>query len=438
MNGNDEPFEKLCLRQIEGIASESERADLARMLRESESARRAYLDQMQVHAMLAWQHGQSAAKTKEVPVSAKPIRHWRWVGLAAAAAVVLVAGLLAWQHAKRPAGIEVEILATTNPSFRTGERVTLRNIDLESGSLSFRVSSGAVVDVSGPSQIELISAMHLRLLRGNVTADIHEGIKGFVIDTAEARVIDLGTRFGVTTNGTVGTEVAVFEGKVEVYDPDGKTDATSKPMATLTEGEAINIDLTKKPKPLKMIRLGDDARSIRSGAGSDIVRAVTDNLEDPDSRRFYGLLPGGMGEGSQVYTTRSYRTWHAMPGEPFPVELVGSDVIRTVSSYRLDQFIEITLQVDKPCDLFVMADARAPTPDWLKRDFTDTGTQLQSGPWVTGDAPSKFTEAGHAFVPHTVWKRQITAPGLVKLGPSQTAARGSKPVMYGIAVKPIQ
>lgn len=436
---DDEKFQRLCQSQIEGVASDGERAELASLLKASDEARRSYADQMRIHAMLAWQHGHARPAVVESSPAPKkavrfPQRHW----LALAAAVAVLCGLSAmWFVRSSHAGVEFEVLAASTVSYQAGEQARRETIEIEQGSLSFRLRSGAVVDVTGPVAVRLISPMHLRLLRGSLTADVGKDAKGFIVDTEEARVVDLGTRFGVTTGTANKTDVVVFEGSVEVYQPSPGSSAT--PDVTLIEGEAVRCERSQKPRRLRMVPLGKGARTLRARAAADIVSSVTDNVTDESVRGYYGLVRGGMGEGARVYTTGHTRTWHPLPGEIFPDELAGADGICTFGMDGKEANLQVTLQITRPCDLYVMADARAPAPEWLQREFVDTGHQLRSGPWISHTVPkedyARFHKDETAYVPCRVWKKHIASPGTVVLGSPLAQATGRSPAMYGIAVK---
>ncbi len=435
---DDERFQWLCQAQIEGVASDGERAELAGMLKASDEARRSYAEQMRIHAMLAWQHGHARPAVVESPLPKKVARfpQRRWLALAAAVAVLCGVSAMWFVRSSR-AGVEFEVLAASTVSYQEGEQVRREVIEIEQGSLSLRLSSGAVVDVTGPVAVQLISPMHLRLLRGSLTADVGKDAKGFIVDTEEARVVDLGTRFGVTTGTANKTDVVVFEGSVEVYKP--SPGSTAKPDATLIEGEAVRCEKLRKPLRLRMVPLGKGARTLRERATADIVSAVTDNVTDESVRGYYGLVRGGMGEGARVYTTGHTRTWHPLPGETFPDELAGADGICTFGMDGKDADLQVTLEITRPCDLYVMADARAPVPEWLQREFIDTGHQIRSGPWISRTVPkedhARFYQDDKAYVPYRVWKKHIASPGAVVLGSPLPQATGRSPAMYGIAVK---
>lgn len=147
------------------------------------------------------------------------------------------------------------------------------------------------MEVTGPAELDLFTPMHLRVLRGSVTADIGDGLKGFVIDTPEARVVDLGTRFAVSAGGANGTQVAVLDGKVEVYESSGDH-KDSGPQVTLNEGEGIRIDTLKKPQRLGMVRLNSNARTLRDGSDIDLVSDVWDNRGIGGGTAFTALCKG--------------------------------------------------------------------------------------------------------------------------------------------------
>ncbi len=274
--------------------------------------------------------------------------------------------------------------------------------------------------------------MHLRVLRGSVTADIGDGLKGFVIDTPEARVVDLGTRFAVSAGGANGTQVAVLDGKVEVYESSGDH-KDSGPQVTLNEGEGIRIDTLKKPQRLGMVRLNSNARTLRDGSDIDLVSDVWDNRGIGGGNRFYGIVQGGMGIGARAYTTRSNRVWGASPGNIFPKELEGADQICTIPSYRTKPELRLKMLINRPCNLYVLADVSAPAPEWLKSQFTNTGLTVQSGPWWKGSEENE--DLVSFYVIYGVWKRRIDRAGTVELGEPQYAGSKNKPAMYGIVVK---
>jgi hypothetical protein len=370
-------------------------------------------------------------------------RRWLTVVGAVAAILLLALGGFLFLHRRWTDRGEViaEIIESQEvlPAHRwqAGQRVALREITLASGRVTLRLPRGILLDLRGPLDAEFASATTLKLFRGKATADVGETGKGFVIETVNARVVDLGTRFGVAVGKSNATDIVVFDGKVEVFEP-AKNTAAQRPPITLTEGEAIRVDGSRKPQRARMIVLGTDARSLQDGTSADVVADVKDNVSERDFHRYYGLLRGAMGDGARAYTTGHTRTWHAMPGETFPEELVGADVVCTFYPARREKDLEITVLVTRPCVLYVFPDARQPVPDWLRRDFTDTGLRLRSGPWLPRGVDLDSLppgEAGKTYVPFQVWKRTIAKPGPVLLGTPCASGHDDRQAMYGLAVK---
>ncbi|MES2695017.1 MAG: FecR domain-containing protein, partial [Verrucomicrobiota bacterium] len=103
------------------------------------------------------------------------------------------------------------------------------------GIATVRFASGATVTLEAPTRIELVDAMHARLIEGSITAEVPSAAHGFTIETADLKVVDLGTRFGVTASSTGNAHVFVFEGEVKLDDPSGRE------LRRLTAGKAFNV-----------------------------------------------------------------------------------------------------------------------------------------------------------------------------------------------------
>ena len=108
--------------------------------------------------------------------------------------------------AYRQEGIEVQ----------AGERIEAGPLTIERGVLRLDFARGALLAVEGPAKIEVVDEMRIVLLSGIITATIPESAIGFVVETDTARVVDLGTSFGVSVGDDGTTDVCVFEGEVEV------------------------------------------------------------------------------------------------------------------------------------------------------------------------------------------------------------------------------
>jgi hypothetical protein len=101
-----------------------------------------------------------------------------------------------------------------------------QRLQLVSGSAKLQFNRGAAVVLEGPAEIELISAVSMRLVHGTVAVRVSGPDKEFVVISPDASIVDLGTSFGVHRGANGLTEVEVFEGAVEVF-PQGD-DANGK------------------------------------------------------------------------------------------------------------------------------------------------------------------------------------------------------------------
>jgi hypothetical protein len=377
----------------------------------------------------------------------------RRTALAIAAALVMIMGFAFWylsshNHAGVPIvaqkGVSVEILSASESPYAVGQRVSLERLGITSGSLRFRISSGAVVEMDGPVTLEFVDSMRLRLLRGSVTTDVGTEAKGFVVETASAQVLDLGTRFGVTVGDEGNTDVLVFQGEVEVYRA-GRPRTRESRLASLYEGDAVRMTARDaRIQRLQALALRGDRLAIRglNAPASSVISNVTDNIKQANFYRCYTIVPGGMTEGapaSLVHRGHRKLTWQAQPGQPFPAELQGADVIGTFQGEVIRQpLADINLDLARPCAVYVLYDSRAEPLDWLRRDFQDTGLRLRSGPWRPNLVETKNLTPnadGDIYIVHSVWRRDVPDAGQVTLGAPAPKSEEQPYAMYGLAVK---
>ena len=459
-------FEHLCHAVLEGTADELELEQFRVQLRAEAAQRRAYADQAQMHALLTWQQGRAAipARTLLSPMDVPPkpkILTFRsrmaspLLQAALAASVVLMVGLAFWQFADHgrkpdsmavPKGVSVDILASEGSPYQVGQRVVLQKLRMDTGSLRFRISSGAVVDVEGPVVLEFVNPMRLRLLLGNITIDVGSEAKGFVLDTASALLMDIGTRFGASVGNDGSTDVLVLDGEVEVYRA-GEPPTQKSRLASLYEGEAARMpNREAKIQRLQAAALNGDRLAIRglNAPDSAVITGVTDNIKKANFYRCYTITPGGMGEGALASLAhRGHRKlcWRALPDQVFPVELEGADVIGTFQRQVVHQPLpDINLELSHPCAVYVLFDSRATPPEWLRNGFRDTGLRLRSGPWwpdLVETRNLKPDANGELCVVHSVWRKDVPGAATVTLGAPTLEGNKYPYAMYGIAVKPL-
>ena len=100
--------------------------------------------------------------------------------------------------------------------------------------------------------------MRLRLLDGDLIADVGTEAKGFVVETKTAHILDLGTRFSVSVGAEDLTDVAVLQGEVEVY-PANKPMQPETRLASLVEGEAVSVDRLFRLRRRTAVEVGLDS-----------------------------------------------------------------------------------------------------------------------------------------------------------------------------------
>ncbi len=184
------------------------------------------------------------------------------VALAAAACVFL--GLFIFQtihrpSATKPAGVAV-LSKSTNCKWASstlptaeGTHVPAGKLELVEGLATILFDSGAEISLEAPATLEILDKMNARLVSGTLVADVPPSAIGFTIDTKDAKVVDLGTRFGLSTDEDGKYLVQVIEGLVEVghKGEDG--------VVQVTEGKSLDRGLLgKKKKP--EIAVGEPSR----------------------------------------------------------------------------------------------------------------------------------------------------------------------------------
>ena len=173
----------------------------------------------------------------------------------AAAACVMLGSVLYRTLQEKPAKFPMPIAtliktsgckwASSTLPTAEGSRVAAGNYELVEGLATLHFDSGAQVVLEAPATLELIDSMNCRLISGTLVSDVPPSAIGFTVDTLNARVVDYGTRFGVSTGKDGKYMVQVLSGKVEVEDH------TEAKLHKLTAGQ--NIDrglLSQKLNPL--------------------------------------------------------------------------------------------------------------------------------------------------------------------------------------------
>ncbi len=114
-----------------------------------------------------------------------------------------------------------------------------QTIRLKDGLAEVRFHNGAQVVLEGPVEFQVQTDQQGRLSIGRLVARCEtDTAKGFVIETPNARVEDLGTEFGVAVRPGGSTVVAVLQGLVRVG---GNEPGGQLADVTVSEGQAVAV-----------------------------------------------------------------------------------------------------------------------------------------------------------------------------------------------------
>lgn len=447
MNPRDQGFASLMAAVLEGKASADELARLQERMRGEPMLIAEYQDQLRAHALLQWRSGIDVPENivpMEFPTAKK---NWNpaWF---AAAAVLAIGAIILWKS--EPAGrqenptagtVRLEVLEASRSGTKepfdlaTGAKLSLSDLQMPPGFFRFRLESGATVAVTGPADLKFVTPMHLKVVHGKVTADVGEHAKGFIVETAQTKVVDLGTRFGVDVAETGHTDVVVFEGEVELHDSKKESSVNR-----LVEGEAVRVNFDQRVSRISSITSqpeGDDEwYSNGSPDAGSVITAVSDNLHNPKSNYYYRILRGGMREDAVAFIAKRHE-WNGIDGGGMPMWLAGADLVQTYPAGATNENLEMVVEIAVPSSVYLFVDSRVPAPEWLIRDFTDTGATigLENAPLPDSGIPIKKGPGNGNLAPFAIWKKEVPVAGKVILGPPPAAPVDRPHWMYGIAAK---
>jgi ferric-dicitrate binding protein FerR (iron transport regulator) len=331
-----------------------------------------------------------------------------------------------------------------------------RRLDLDSGVAEVTLTSGVVVVLRGPAEIDLVSPMKIRARRGVVRARVGEDAKGFVIETPTTEVVDLGTEFGVDVDDDSGaTDVVVFDGSIDLrYVSRGDSAPAQRSgvrsqkhgLGLLHSGEALRVAADGATSRIVSIH----SNAYPSAASESplythppLIRGVSDNLRDPDANQYYQIVHAGMREDCRAYVDRHHQ-WNGVTRAGMPEALRGADYVMTFNADKLQADLAIRVDLAAPARLFVLFDKRLPPPKWLADRFRNTDDEVGVDENLRTPTPPfpSIPRIDSAVGPgesidtvYSVWAMDVPKRGQVELGalPRQEL-RAS---MYGIAAQPL-
>lgn len=205
-------------RARDGKLSEAEEVKLNTRIRDDAEAR-----QFLAHAaLMGAQFGdmdEDSLPAQYAPISR--FKSWHKHTLTAAAAAFVAASAV-WLLNTSPAPVatlaKARFCKWGNSALPTleGALLTPGMLELVEGMATLKFNSGAEVVLEAPVSLDVLSSMECRVKKGTVVAEVPPQAKGFTIHTPQTKVVDWGTRFGVSAGEDGKCLVQVIEGLVEV------------------------------------------------------------------------------------------------------------------------------------------------------------------------------------------------------------------------------
>jgi len=293
---------------LDGAISEADFLRLEAELDVNPGARRDYYERLKLDTALKLEiEGREAAESPKV--LSFPARRARFgVMLAAAAAVVvLMAGIVGWQMGRQGEGSAVAKAEPVASGFGVlaehsqaswedgqglgrGDLLPKDKLKLQSGVAQLDLFSGVSVIVEGEAEFEILSTMEMAVEKGKVRAVVPEPARGFRIRTASGEVVDLGTEFALDVTPD-GAEVYVLDGEIE-YHPQ------SQPMRLMRGGESVRWtagSLENLPSQPERFTGLEDLSESREAKRRTWLEHSRELREDPRLLAYFPMNQGGGG-----------------------------------------------------------------------------------------------------------------------------------------------
>jgi hypothetical protein len=315
-----------------------------------------------------------------------------------------------------------------------GDRLRLRE-----GSAVLTFDAGAQLTVFGPADFEITSATSIKCLRGRVTTLVDHRGKGFSIETPQAKVVDLGTQFGLQISEKGETEVVVFQGSIDLsYAP--RADAGDASGRRMQQGDALLLRNSGEIERLVSVQRNSFMSAVKVAGlrpTVPIIGDVRDNIRKADSIKSYQIVRGGLDDDCFAFVDRNHQ-WNALDSTGMPPFLIGADYIMPFNDDKFVPGLELKVRLLRPATLYVFLDNNMSVPSWLHNEFTDTGVDigLDCAKTEWHKDHSLGVGAGRSIdFRFSIWKREVKKAGIVTLGGIEQppAVRSQGFNMYGLA-----
>jgi len=241
----DAEIEDLIQKEIDGTLTQAEADKLEHLIKNNPDIRQQLSQSLWLHGQLSADPDKINACLETTPdVARNNITYLVFKSFLALAAAVLLVWIGSFLQPTPLSKAVATLVKAENCTWGASELPTKPNsplppgqLELLSGIAVISFTNGAELVMEAPSNVELLSDMRLKLISGSVVLDIPEPAVGFTVETKNGKVIDYGTRFGVSLTEFSKPRVWVFKGEVEVQD-----DFTQKNKGQrLFEGQSISF-----------------------------------------------------------------------------------------------------------------------------------------------------------------------------------------------------
>lgn len=110
-------------------------------------------------------------------------------------------------------------------------------LGITAGLVELQLTKGATLVIEGPADWKINGENSATLTRGKLVAKVPHQAIGFTLDTPQARIVDLGTEFGVAVDDEGAADVHVLRGRIDVQ---GNSRA-GKTSNALQAGQSLQI-----------------------------------------------------------------------------------------------------------------------------------------------------------------------------------------------------
>ena len=227
-------FQELADAWIDGRATEEQTRRLEQLATSSPELMRQLVDMSLLNASLSYVADSSSTalnmmSNNEQATGQGRFRHLRFtqnylVAIAVTMLMCMTVFFLLWKAlSERQNFASLESIAGTrwiSASIPTnsGSKIGSGHLKLAAGLVTMRFDVGAVIELEGPADLEIINRKRCRLNSGKLLATVRNHFRGFVIETPNAILTDQGTSFCVSVQPDGESNMQVLEGRVDVED----------------------------------------------------------------------------------------------------------------------------------------------------------------------------------------------------------------------------